>query len=209
MVQHCQTSGVIKSDSRSHSVVFGRLIRYLIVPSENLFHLVLRNVRAGIDDGNLYVFVPLRDFFSEGLHKFISIDNIEADLDFAAGRREFQGIGHEVSYDLVQFVLVKPCYERVFDSARLKCDVLVRHIVAENIQILGNDGDGVGKADLESERILLQFVEVHQLVHQFQHPVHTSAYNHQKIPVGTLYVRRFGQLRYRSGNQGERCPEFM
>ena len=78
-----------------------------------------------------------------------------------------------------------------------------------NLFRVGDDGDGIGKADLESERILLQFVEVHQLVHQFQHPVHTSAYNHQKIPVGTLYVRRFGQLRYRSGNQGERCPEFM
>ena len=115
-MQHCQASGIIKTNAGSHIMRFCRLVRYLVIPSENLVHLVLRNVRAGIDDGNLYVFVPLRDFFSEGLHKFISIDNIEADLDFAAGRREFQGIGHEVSYDLVQFVLIKPGDERVLDS---------------------------------------------------------------------------------------------
>ena len=69
--------------------------------------------------------------------------------------------------------------------------------------------DDVSPFHSQLQGVILQFVEVHQLVHQTEHAPHTALYDVKQLFVFSLYFGTFAKLCYRTRNHGEWGAELV
>ena len=88
-------------------------------------------------------------------------------------------------------------------------NVLLTGLQLERLQHIVDHLNEVEALHFKPKRIILEFVEVHHLVDQTQHTIHTALHDDQRVVGLGRQTLVADQLSEWSGNDGERCAEFV
>ena len=140
---------------------------------------------------------------------FLPCDGVEIQHDVTSRRNILDGIADKIVDDLLDLVLIDPLYERLFKAMRGERDVLLTGLELERLKHIADHLHEVEALHFKPKRIILEFVEVHHLVDQAQHTIHTALHDGQRVVRLGRQALVIDQLSEWSGNDGERCTEFV
>ena len=192
-MEFCQATRVIESDACSPVDEGLGLVIQLVEALEHILQLFLWNAFSRVGHCDLHLIV----------------DHIEADVDMSASGSELQGVRQQVGEDLLQFVGIGPRHEGVLQAKAVEGETLFLGIELEGVEDVVHGLYHVDLLHTQAQGVVLQFIEVHQLVNEFEHALDAFLGDAEQPLVLIGEVSALYQLAYGSCNHRQRCAELM
>ena len=193
VVQFCQTTGVVEADTRTPVDDALRLVVELVIALEDVLELVLRQslARIGYADFDLVV------------------RHIEAYVDMSPSGCELQGVRDEVRENLLQLVTVRPRHQGILHTEAVDGDISLLGVVDEVVAHTVDHLHHVELFDAQPQRVVLKLVEVHQLVHELEHPLDIAVGDGEQALVVAAEALALHDLSHRTRYHRQRRTEFV
>ena len=193
VVQFGQSSGVVESDARTPVDDALRLVVELVVALEDILQLVLWQSLARIGDSDLDLIVS----------------HVEAHVDVSASGCELQGVRDEVCENLLQLVAIRPRHECVLHAEAVDGDGSLLGVVDEVVAHAVDHLHHVELFDAQPQCVVLELVEVHQLVHELEHPLDIAVGDGEQVLVVAAEAFALHDLAHRPCDHRQRRTELV
>ena len=109
-----------------------------------------------------------------------------------SARRKLQGVRQQVANNLLQFIGISPCHQLIFHAKAVQRQTLLLGIKLKRIADVVHGFHHINLLHTKTQGIVLQFVEVHQLVYQFEHTLNAALSDVKQVALFAAYRAALG-----------------
>ena len=133
-------------------------------------------------------------------HLHLIIHHIQVYIYPTATRGKLQRIRQQIAHYLFQFIAIGPGHQLVLHTKATQRQSLFLRIKLEGVADIVHQLHHIKLFHTQPQRIVLQFIKVHQLVDQFEHALDAALGNAQQTALLVAHTIALCQLPHRTGN---------